>query len=96
MKVRQEMARVNRISVNVSENDDVRIVELGKKMDMAKTGVATMAMRIGLDAMEMAFDPNMKGLMVKANKTIDRVLEDEKKHKSSRGPGISKARELET
>jgi hypothetical protein len=53
-------------------------------------------MRIGLDAMEMAFDPNMKGLMVKANKTIDRVLEDEKKHKSSRGPGISKARELET
>jgi hypothetical protein len=90
------MARVNRVEVSTSESDMTRILELGRKLDMKKSGVATMAMRIGLDAMEMAFDPNMKGLMVKANKTIDRVLEDEKKHKSSRGPGISKARELET
>jgi hypothetical protein len=73
------MARVTRIEVSLSENDVTRIVDLGGKLDMKKSGVATMAMRIGLDAMEMAFDPNMKSLMVKANKSIDQVLKDEQK-----------------
>jgi hypothetical protein len=73
------MARIAKNEVNLSANDLTRILDLSGKLSLSKTGICTMAMRIGLDAMEMAFDPNMKSLMVKANKSIDQVLKDEQK-----------------
>jgi hypothetical protein len=94
------MARVAKTEVSLSVKDLTRLIDLGEKLDMAKSGVATMAMRIGLDAMEMAFDPSMEKLMIKANKSIDQVLENEQKtKKKSQGdgkPSFPKARKLAT
>lgn len=77
-----------RLGLFLTEAELARVTKYSKIIGFSKTGTAAIAMNLGLDAFDQAFDPKNREWLEQVNQTLDQAIKDhaksnKKEHKSS-------------